>query len=1048
MDGSAEQFQRADAIFDAALDLHTGERARFVEQACGSNTELLAAVRRLLNAYAASAHFLDRPAPEQSAALLHSVMREDADRMPRPLRFGPFRIHHEIGRGGMGTVYLAERDDGQFKQRVAIKVASAGLSAEHTVQRFLRERRILAALEHPHIARLIDGGVTPEGIPWFAMEFIEGQSITRYCAEWRLTLHARLRLFRDACAAVEYVHSAGVVHRDVKPGNVLVTNNGTLKLVDFGIARLLEPEDPGPDSAVTRTAHALLTPEYAAPEQLRGEPVTAVSDIYALGVVLYELLTGDRPHRLQGHSPAAMERIVCEVEPTQPSVAVRRRNGEWRPLRGDLDTIVMKALQKQPERRYASVAALVEDLDRFSQFRPVLARPDTLAYRASRYVRRHRGALAVAAFVPAMTLASVAYVQRSTDASLLSRGVLQEHEELVLADFDVAGSDSSLGPLLTDALRLHIDQSPVISIIPRDRLLGVLRLLGDRPIGTQLDVVLARDVAQREGIRAILAGSLTPQGRHHVLALRLVAASSGDELASFEERVANPERDLLPAIGRLAVALRQNIGESLRDVRAPPVLDPVTTGSLGALRQYTQARRLLEGDASTAVALLREAIAIDSNFAMAYLVLATHLHNAGVSRAPRDSAIARAYTLRERVTPRERAAIEALYSEHVLQDRRQAAVAYETQLARDSGDLRSIFNYGALLLQSRQLTRAESHHRAFEAVIGERSVRNFAAVLLAQGKVAAADSIAAAALAARGDNPNAVLVRAAVELARFRFDSAAVRIAHARALLWSPLSQLSPTRDLARIARVRGRFAEASRLATEVRDLTAAVGVVPPLLRDSLTAAREDLWIRNQPGRAAARLDAALTAHPVASLRAGDDYENAVEIAALYAAAGRSARARETLREVLQMADARTLRAIVPQREAAVAEIALAAGRPVEAMAAFRRSDVAADGLPATTCDVCILPALARAAERAGWSDSARTFWETYVNKVSVGRLESDAWFLATAYRRLAEMHARGGDYRKAADYQRRFIALWQDADEELRPQVEAARQWLARRRP
>lgn len=1047
MDGSEEQFQRADAIFDAALDLHAAERASYVEQACGSNTELLATVRRLLTAHEASAQFLDRPASEQSAALLHSMMRESPDWLPCPLRFGPFRIHHEIGRGGMGTVYLAERDDGQFKQRVAIKVASAGLSAEHTVQRFLRERRILAALEHPHIARLIDGGVTSEGMPWFAMEFIEGQPITRYCAERRLTLHARLRLFRDVCAAVEYAHSAGVVHRDVKPGNVLVANDGTLKLVDFGIARLLEPEETGPDAAVTRTAHALLTPEYAAPEQLRGEPVTAASDIYALGVLLYELLTGDRPHRLQGQSPGAMERIVCEVDPAQPSVAARRNNGEWRLLRGDLDTVVMKALQKQPERRYASVAALLEDLDRFSQSRPVLARPDTLAYRASRYVRRHRRALAVAAVVPAMTLASVAYVQRSTDASLVSRGVLQGQEEVVLADFDIAGSDSSLGPLLTDALRLHIDQSSVISILPRERLMGVLRLLGDRPIGTPLDVILARDVAQREGIRAVVAGSLTPQGEHHVLALRLIAATSGEELASFEQRVANPERDLLPAVGRLAVALRQDIGESLRDVRASPVLDPVTTSSLGALRQYTEARRLLEGDASRAVALLREAVTIDSNFAMAYLVLATHLHNAGVSRASRDSAIARAYTLREPVTPRERAAIEALYSLHVLTDRRRAAATYEVQLARDSGDLRSIFNYGALLLGSRQLARAESHHRAFNAMIGERSARNFAAVLLAQGKVAAADSIAAAALAARADNPSAVLIRAAVELARFRFDSAALRTAHARSLLGSPLSQLAPARDLARIARVRGRLAEASRLTTEVRDLTAAVGVVPPLLRDALTAAREDLWIRHQPGRAAARLDAALAAHPVASLRAVDDYEDAVESAALYAAAGRPTRAREILRDVVQTADARTLRAIVPQREAAFAEITLAVGRPVEAIAAFRRSDVAADGLPATICDVCILPALARAAERAGWSDSARTFWETYVNKVSVGRLESDAWFLATAYRQLAEMHARGGDHRKAADYQRRFIALWQHADEDLQPQVETARRWLARLR-
>ena len=353
-------------------------------------------------------------------------------------RLGPYRLIREIGHGGMGTVYLGVRDDDAFQKRVAIKVLKRGMDTDSIVRRFRHERQILASLEHPFIASLLDGGSTPDGRPYFAMEFVEGQPIVDYCETQRLDTTARLALFRHVCTAVQYAHQNLVIHRDLKPANVLVTADGTPKLLDFGIAKLLNPELGGHTLAPTAPGLQLMTPEYASPEQVRGEAVTTASDVYSLGVLLYELLAGRLPYRLTSRAPADIVRIICESEPVRPSTAITMMAGDAggdaptrerahesgeaakkdrrltvdvdrlrRRLAGDLDNIVLKALSKEPQRRYASVDQFSEDVRRHLAGLPVLARKDTWGYRTTKFVRRNRAIVGAAVITFAVLVAGV-----------------------------------------------------------------------------------------------------------------------------------------------------------------------------------------------------------------------------------------------------------------------------------------------------------------------------------------------------------------------------------------------------------------------------------------------------------------------------------------------------------------------------------------------------------------------------------------------------------------------------------------------------------------
>lgn len=404
---SPERLREIDGLLDAALDRAPSERDAFLERACRGDLALRDAVQRLLEAHHASADFLELPGPVVAEPVIQAT--DLAQSAAAPQSVGPFRIGREIGHGGMGAVFLATREDGQFEQRVALKLIRQ-LGAPELVARFLDERRILALLDHPHIARLVDGGLTSDGVPWFAMEYVDGEPIDRYCDSRSLSIEQRLDLFATVCEAVQHAHKHLVIHRDLKPSNILVGVDGQLKLLDFGVAKLIDSGQQSADALATQPTAQPMTPEYAAPEQVRGDHVTAATDVYALGVLLYALLTGQRPYEVRGQSPAAVERIICELEPRQPSAtfaddhetgsAVSRverasRRGSTserlrRTLAGDLDAIALKALNKEPEARYASAWEMVQDIRRYLSRHPVLARPQTAAYRAQRFVRRHR----------------------------------------------------------------------------------------------------------------------------------------------------------------------------------------------------------------------------------------------------------------------------------------------------------------------------------------------------------------------------------------------------------------------------------------------------------------------------------------------------------------------------------------------------------------------------------------------------------------------------------------------------------------------------------
>ncbi|MEW6207040.1 MAG: serine/threonine-protein kinase [Acidobacteriota bacterium] len=391
MEETSERYQKIKQLFNAAIDLDPEERLAFLDDASEGDQSVRLAVEKLLLAREQSEGFIETPAV---AFVAQSLLGETAER-----RIGQYRIIREIGHGGMGTVYLAERDDDEYHKQVAIKVVRRGLDTRDILRRFRNERQILARLDHPNIARLLDGGTTSEGLPYFVMEHIEGLPLIEYCERNDISTTERLRLFRSVCSAVQFAHQNLVIHRDIKPGNILVTSDGTPKLLDFGIAKILEPAE---NDQATRTEFRAMTPEYASPEQIKGETVTTSSDIYSLGVLLYQLLTGHRPYRLKTTTIDEITRAVCEQEAERPSSIIRKEKENQklsRRLKGDLDNIVLKALRKEAERRYSSVEQFSEDLRRHLAGLPCIARKDTFAYRSAKFIRRNKVAVSAAALI-------------------------------------------------------------------------------------------------------------------------------------------------------------------------------------------------------------------------------------------------------------------------------------------------------------------------------------------------------------------------------------------------------------------------------------------------------------------------------------------------------------------------------------------------------------------------------------------------------------------------------------------------------------------------
>jgi tetratricopeptide (TPR) repeat protein len=403
----SDRWQQISILFEGALELPVSEREDWLLASC-DDENLRHEVRQMLGAHAIESSPLDAPAHEFAAKLL--VDAESNSSLDMTQLVGNYRLVSEIGSGGMGRVFLGERADGEFEQRVAVKILKSGLSASHLKRRFLAERQILATLQHPNIAGIWDGGVTESGAPYFAMEFVQGVTITSFCTDNRLPIAQRLRLFLDVCGAVAHAHQRLVVHRDLKPSNILVTEAGEVKLLDFGIAKVLETDLVPGEKSQTLTGLHLMTPEYASPEQVRGDPISISSDVYQMGLLLFELLTESRPYELKSHSLTGIAHAVLESTPPRPSSVVK--------MSGDLDAIVLKALRKEPEARYPSVDHLAADVERYLDGRPVTAHKGSTGYRFKKFVSRYRWAAAalVGFIVLLITYAATITVQEAETA--------------------------------------------------------------------------------------------------------------------------------------------------------------------------------------------------------------------------------------------------------------------------------------------------------------------------------------------------------------------------------------------------------------------------------------------------------------------------------------------------------------------------------------------------------------------------------------------------------------------------------------------------------
>jgi non-specific serine/threonine protein kinase/serine/threonine-protein kinase len=598
----AARWRQVKAIFQEALDRPPSERGAFLEDACGRDRDLLVEVQSLLVSDEHAEGFLDVP-----------VLDPEGDDEHDPFvgaQIGVYRLRSLLGRGGMGAVYLGERVEGDFEQQTAIKLIHAGLRSSVLRRRFHTERQVLARLQHPNIARLLDGGVTEDGVPYIVMEYVDGLPLTDYCDFHGLDTDARLDLFLTVCDAVRYAHRNLIVHRDLKPRNILVDTEGRVKLLDFGIAKLLN-EDDASRGGVTTELRAM-TPEYAAPEQVRNEPVTTATDVYALGVVLYELLTGQRPYTLTSSVPSEIERVICGTDPARPSTMITRVASTEEPpmtrpvtpeeigaarstapdrlrrrLSGDLDVICLKALRKEPERRYASAEQLADDLRRHLDGLPVTARPDTLRYRATKFIQRHKvGVVAATLVVLALVGGIVATAwqarvaaterdraeRRFDDVRHLANSFLFEFHDAIV---DLPGSTPARELIATraleylDELAQDAEEHPVLPIELAQAYHRVGDALGN-PTNPNLGHTERALASYRKGLDVLEASLAFSTERQAPTSAHVVQAqlyeSLGDVLGARGDLAAADSmiRDAVATYRRLATAHPDSIAHQVR----------------------------------------------------------------------------------------------------------------------------------------------------------------------------------------------------------------------------------------------------------------------------------------------------------------------------------------------------------------------------------------------------------------------------------------------------------------------------------------------------
>jgi serine/threonine-protein kinase len=874
----SEGRRRVEALFEQALERDEAERGAWVVEACGGDTELRHEVEALLRAHERASGILDlepaRPpaAPTPLSPLIPALGASGA----RGLRIGAYALLRELGQGGMGAVWLAERADGQFHRRVAVKIIRSGPYSDDMHRRFLAERQILATLDHPNIARLLDGGFTEEGRPYLVMEYVDGRPIDEYCDRRRLGVDARLRLFHTVAMTVQHAHRNLIVHRDIKPSNILVTSDGTPKLLDFGVAKIL-----GPGAALgappTRTGRLPMTPEYASPEQVRGDPITTASDVYSLGVLLYELLCGCRPYDLGSASPARIVSAVCETEPERPSRRLLR--AEWEigepgaevdvdaiaaargtspdrlvhRLEGDPDAIVMAALRKEPTSRYASAEALAQDVTNHLEALPVRAYRGGSAYRTRKFLRRHRREVVAAAAIAFSLLLGAAAATWQAVAAGRARDRAEEARQVAEAERDrarevtsvlvdlFAASDPQQSALQDTAaaraiLRLGLtraealDDQPLVQATLLDALGTVQANLGhwdDAEALIERGLRLRRDnlgVDDPEAARSLVhLGTIARRRGRYDDAERLYREALGIQTAAFGEQNLEVAQTLYhlgflaPYQGhpRQAIQLYRQVLEIRRQLLGPEhaLVAQAMMDESAALRRA--------GELATAESLVRDALAMQQRLL-----------------GPDDPEVATSMLhlgdlLRERGDPNDEA--EGLYR-RALDIQRRVLGDPHPALSHGMGSLASALSEKGEHEEAVGLMRELLAFR--RANYGPRSpaaadaLRSLGIMLRRQGRLGEAEAAHLEALGiwreSFGDRHNSTAGElrslAAVHVAQGRYEDAAEALATAADIVREVSGERHPVRavmmtELADVRMLQERYAEAETLYTQALEI-------------------------------------------------------------------------------------------------------------------------------------------------------------------------------------------------------------------------------------
>ncbi len=1007
-----------------------------------------------------------------------------------------YRIERELGGGGMSRVFLAE--ELALHRQVVIKVLPPEMAAGVSTDRFRREIEVAARLQHPHIVPVLASGAA-EDLLYYTMPFIQGESLrAKLSREGELPVPEAARILREVADALAFAHSQGVVHRDVKPDNVMLSSGHAL-VTDFGVAKALEEGQSGQEgeadpSGLTSLGVALGTPTYMAPEQAAADPhVDHRADIYALGVMAYEMLAGQPPFT----APTPQGLLAAHV--TQEPDPIRRYRSA---VPEDLESVVLRCMAKRAADRFQQAAELMPFLDVAGTpsggTMPVAARvsprnrpglvaglflacsvavvalawvimlalglPDwvmsgaivllvigfPVTLRAALRERRGsaagplgtlRGALAAGglAFAGLAILIGGFMGLRALGvgpfATLLSAGTLSERDPILVAEFENQTADSLLGPTLTEALTIDLSQSNVLRLVPTADVSDALERMQREP-NTPLTTELAVEIAAREGIKAIVVGEIAPLASGYILSAR-VLSSDGETLFAARTTADGPG-DLLGSLETLSRKLREGIGESLKSIRGTQGLEQVTTTSLEALELYTQAvRDWTEGQNTEALGLLRQAVALDPEFAMAWRRLAGDLTNANADPAEILAASQKAYDLRDRLPQYEALHTAAFHLSYDGADFDRVVEIYERILASWPDDKAARNNLG---LYYRVIGRYADAERLMKPAVDSgiapaSTYYNLVATQIPQGKFDAADSTVALMTLRMPDTPMRWELAAFVAQGRNDFDAA---LAYADSLTeGGPRYRYWGHMLVAEVQRVRGQMLAANRASRLAATAQREQGSPGNALRVAMTDVRADLQFLGDTTGAARQLDALLAATPLESLDPysryyGDLIRLRAELGQLDEARRLKAEYESELPAHLRRADAWGFRGL--------ATLAAAEGRHREALQLARRAGYLSG------CDGCTGDQIAGAFEALGQADSAIVAWENLLRPPTFGS-EFNHWRsveLPLAYRRLGELYEAEGDLSLAADRYAAFVDLWENADPELQPQVTEVRERLA----